>query len=332
MFRTRKKLLFIAAIVLTLTTKAQEFEYGIRYDGIADNREFFSPYSQAESILGSRIAITAGTSVDSIHRLRAGLSYFYEYGSELFEQKMQPLLYYSVEKGPWGYKMGAFPRKGNIDYPYAIISEKVEYFHPTIDGLMVSYDQKNMAVDVFADWVSRQDSTRREQFMAGFTAKSSWKNFLLEEYWYMFHNAGRTVRVPGENMEDYMGSAVLLGYDFSELLPIDVLTLKTGLLTSAYRNRGNGLEFEINSSWYSELVADYRGFGVEAFAKIGSEHKFSHGDLFINNTRNYVRTRFYFTPINFERIKGQFMWSLHFANGDMDNQQQFRLVYLINEL
>lgn len=332
MHLSKKSFLFIILLFLIFSVQAQTFEYGLKYDGIGDNREFFSPYSQAETFMGSRLGFDVGASIDSVNKFRAGFSYFYEFGSELWEQKTQLILYYSIDKGPWGFKMGAFPRKENIILPHAIISEKYEYFNPTVDGLLVKYKGNKGNINLFVDWVSRQDSTRREQFMAGLFGKQKPGNFILEEYWYMFHNAGRIIREPGVNMEDYMGACLLAGYDFSGLVPLDILTVKTGVLISSYRNRGTTMDYNFKPSSYSEIVADYKGYGVEAFLKFGNEHEFSKGDLFYQNAKNYIRTRLYFTPINFDRVKGRFMWSLHFANGDLDNQQQFSLVYYLNSL
>ena len=322
--------LFLLLLLFSMAVSAQTFDYALRYDGIGDNREFFSPYNQAETFLGSRLGFDVGTTIDSLHQFRVGLSYFYEYGSELLELKPQLIMYYSNQKGSWGFKMGAFPRKENTYYPYAFVSEKYEYFNPTVDGMLVTYQKKNTNLNLLVDWVSRQDSTRREQFMAGIFGKQNPNSFIFEEYWYMFHSAGKIVRTPEEHIEDYMGGCFLFGYDFSSLVPLDILTIKTGALESSYRNRGVSMDYDVKISSYSEIVADYKGFGVEAFLKFGSEHKFMLGDQFFSNAKNYVRTRFYFTPINFKRVQGRFMWSLHIANGDMDNQQQFRLVYKLS--
>lgn len=310
---------------------AQNLEYGLKYDGIGDNREFFSAHSDAETFLGSRVAFTMGTTLDSVHRFRGGLSYFYEYGSELLEQPMQLILYYAFENEKLGFTMGAFPRKENLFFPHALISEKYEYFNPTADGLLIKYKSPKSNFNAFADWMSRQDSVRREQFMAGFFGTYKTGNFIFEDYFYLFHNAGRIYRVEGEHMEDTMGACFLFGYNFSQFVPLDILTVKTGTLTSAYRNRGSGLDFVINTSSYSEIVADYKGYGIEAYLKFGSKHHFSHGDNYYNSAKEYVRTRFYFTLINTEKVKGRFMYSLHFSKERMDHQQQFSLVYYLNQ-
>jgi hypothetical protein len=303
---------------------------GITLEGIGDNREYFSGYNKPETIIGSRITIDFGTIVHDIHQVKAGLSYFYEYGSEVFALKPDIVLYYEVQKNALAFRMGAVPRREVLNYPLAIFSDVYGYYNPTIDGLQFQYKKTNSMVNAWVDWISRQDSVKREQFMAGFNGATRLGNFLIEDYWYMFHNAGREPRLPGEHIEDAMGGLICLGYDFSSLLPIDVITVKTGILNSMWRNRGNGLAFEVQNSSYTELHAEHKGYGIQATYNVGNKHHFTHGDSFYNNTNSYLRCNFYFTPINFEKVKGRFTWSLHLADGDLDNQQQFSLIYFFD--
>ena len=331
MIKRAKILLLI--FLLPIFALGQKFEYGLEMDGIGDNREFFSGYSEPGTTLGSRIGIDAGTRIDSIHQIRAGVSYFYEYGSVIFEQPIIPILYYSVEKGPLAFKMGAFMRKEAIQFPQAIISDMYEYYNPTIDGLLFKYKKTNWQSTVFVDWVSRTDSVRREQFMAGIQASVHPGNFIADFYWYMFHNAGNLSRPAGDHIKDYMGALATVGYDFSKFIPKATLTVKTGVLVSMFRDRGtNGLDYQPAFSSYTEVEAAYKGFGVKSLFNFGDKHSFSHGDVFFNNTTSYIRTDLYFTPINLEHVKGRFTWSFHWANSDMENQQLFSLVYIFKKL
>lgn len=326
-----KIITLLVFLILCHYSNAQSLDYHLLFDGIGDNREFFSVYADPETILGSRFEASLGVAVDNSQRFQLGASYFYEFGSEINSQKPQLLLYYEINQDVWSFKMGAFPRNGNVYYPHAIVSEKYGYYNPTVDGLLVSYKPSVNEANVFVDWVGRLDSTQREQFMAGFFGKQSFGIFHLEQYWYMFHNAHSIISPANEHIEDYMGLCVLGGYEFSDLILLDKFVVKTGVLGSAFRNRGNGSDFDINIAWYSELLADYHGFGVEAFAKLGDELNFFLGDDFYNNAKNYVRLRMYCTPFKKNNVEARFYWSLHIANGDLDNQQQFRLIYRFND-
>lgn len=322
--------LFFFFVFVNPIVRAQSADYSVKYEGIADNREFFSNLDVPETIFGSRLAFSVGTTIDSIHHVRAGLSYFYEFGSALKHNLPSLLLYYQVEINNLSFLMGAFPRKENLSLPLALVSEKYEYYNPSFDGLLLKYQTNRTNLQVFAEWLSKQDSLSREQFMAGFIGQQRFSNFFIEAYSYLFHNAYQLVRPENQYIEDNMGAALMIGCDFSELIPLLVLNLKTGLLSSAYRNRGNGSDFNIKNSWYSELNAEYKAFGLSAMIKIGDRHHFLMGDNFYNNTENYARTSFYFTPINFERVKGRLIYSLHFSDVRIDHQQQFSLVYYFN--
>lgn len=321
---------FSFLLLLVLFANAQPIDYTFSFKGIGDNREYFSGYNQPQTILGARGALILGTRIDSIHRVKAGIDYFFEFGGELGELKPDFVLYYEAIKGPWMFRMGSFPRADVLNFPLAIVADDYTYYKPNLEGLFVQYKGKNWQMNTFADWVSRQDSVRREQFMAGFTGRSQWRRFFVEDYWYMFHNAGTMIRDSNRPIEDYNGGLIMTGIDLSGIIPIDKVIIKTGLLNSMKRIRTPGSKYTISYSSYTEIQLEYKGYGVQTIFNFGDPHNFFLGDSFYNNTNSYIRSNIYFTPINFEHVKGRFTWSLHIANGDLDNQQQFSLIYLFN--
>ncbi|MBN2807283.1 MAG: hypothetical protein JXR22_11555, partial [Prolixibacteraceae bacterium] len=300
---------------------AQQFGYCLKYEGIGDNREYFSPYHQAETILGSRLSMTAGFTSDSVHRVHAGFSNFYEYGSRLLEQAVLPILYYDFATPGFRLTMGAFPRTESFAIPSAFISERYTYFEPNIDGLAMQYQKGDGKLGLMLDWVSRQDSSRREQFWTGLHGQQKLGVFSFDAFAFLFHNAHRMNRLPDDFIEDNMGSLVLAGIDLSEKTFLDVLTLQSGVLSSFFRNRGDGSEFEVKHSSYTVANAAYRWLGAEIIMKIGNQHHLAFGDDFYNNVENYSRLRLYSQFFDTRRVKGTFAWTFHLANGDLDQQQ-----------
>lgn len=324
--------LLLPFLMLVGLAKAQTIDYQIKFTGIGDNREFFSNYNEPQTILGSRGNITLGAALDTVHSLRMGIDYFYEYGSSLGELPPEMILFYEAHKDAWRFRMGNFNRAEVIQYPLAIMADDYCYYNPNIEGLFIGYNKEKITMNLFADWVGRQDSARREQFMAGFVFQQRPTSVLLfDESWYMFHNAHTKARPVGEFIEDYMGALVTVGVDLSGKTPFDVATLKTGLLCSLWRNRGNGNDFEMGNSSFTELQLEKRGYGLRSSFNFGDAHHLFLGDSFYNNTTSYIRTDLYFTPINAKRVKGRFTWSFHVANGDLDNQQLFSLIYIFGE-
>ncbi|HNW50441.1 MAG TPA: hypothetical protein PKH79_05125 [Prolixibacteraceae bacterium] len=329
----QKLITFIVALLLTLQLTAQSVDYTIRFNGIGDNREYFSGYNLSQTILGARGAFMLGTRLDSVNRMKVGIDYFYEFGGKLGTLKPNLILYYEAMKGPWQFRMGSFNRREVLDMPLAIVADTYNYYKPNLDGLYVGYTRQHFKMNVFADWVGRQDSVTREQFMAGSTIDTHWKWFTTNFYWYMYHRAGTLVWDPDTHIEDYMGALLQVGVNLSGVVPLDIATVKTGILTSLDRNRGSDMTYANHLSSYSEVVLEKKGFGVKALFNFGDKHVFYIGDPFFNNTTSYLRTSFYFTPINFKNVKGRFIWSMHLGNGGghLDNQQQFYLIYTFNE-
>lgn len=322
-----KCFLVSAFLFLVVVSSAQKLQYEIVYRGIADNREYFSGYNTSETVLGSAIDAAIVAPINAENRIYTGIHYFYEYGTELFELKPQPVLYFAHNGQKWDFKMGAFPRNESFELPQAMLSQRYGYYEPNVEGLFLKYKAEKSAFSIFADWIGRQDTLRREQFMAGVIGTQQAGNFLFEEYWYMFHNAKYIIPKPGVFIDDYTGALLLAGYDFSSFLPLDIFTMKAGALVSAFRNRGQGDDFDIKSSAYAEIKAEKNRLGLHATLKYGNKHAFSHGDRFYNNVKNYSRIKIYLTPFDTERVKGQLSWSFHFVDGDLDHQQQFSLVY-----
>ncbi|MCA1758817.1 MAG: hypothetical protein LC658_03525 [Bacteroidales bacterium] len=77
-----KKLIFITFVLIPFWGFSQNFEYQVLFEGIGDNREFFSGKAMSQTILGSRGAFEVGLETDN-HRIRGGLSQLLEFGSDL---------------------------------------------------------------------------------------------------------------------------------------------------------------------------------------------------------------------------------------------------------
>lgn len=325
-------LLFFSLLLLILPARAQVLDYQFKFTGIGDNREYFSKYNEPQTILGTRGNFTLGAALDTVHSVRLGIDYFYEYGSSLGELPPELILYYEAHKEAWRFRMGNFNRAEVIQYPLAIMADDYTYYNPNIEGLYLGYSKPKFTINLFADWVGRQDSARREQFMAGFVSQQKLSSlFFFDESWYMFHYAHSKARPVGEFIEDYMGTLITAGVNLSEKMPLDIATIKTGGLCSLGRNRGNGNHFAVSVSSFTELLLEKKGYGLRASFNFGEPHHFFFGDSFYRNTTSYIRTDFYFTPIDTKHVKGRFTWSFHVANGDLDNQQQFSLIYYFGE-
>lgn len=330
----RKLLILLMLFAFCLISNhllAQKFSYTVKFEGIGDNREYFSPYNTAETILGTRLSLAAGFTSDSVHRMYAGLSNFYEFGSRLLEQPVVPILFYDYAASTFKFTMGAFPRTGSFSFPQAFIADRYGYFKPTIEGIAMQYLKGSGSLGLMVDWVSRQDSVRREQFFTGFHGEKQMGIFVAEAYAYLFHNAHRMKRLPGDFIEDNMGALLTAGVSLSSVAFLDSLTIKSGILSSAFRNRGERSDFDLRHSFYASINIVYRQFGSELIMKYGDTHHFALGDPFYNNTNNYSQLKFYTRFLEAGNVHATFAWTFHLANGDLDQQQQLKLVYYFRQ-
>jgi hypothetical protein len=170
--------LFILLLMLNLSgIFAQQAGYRLEYEGVGDNREYFSGYNTPETILGSKISVGVFTQIDSIHSLTLGVGYFHEAATALSVDPIFPLIHYRFNNEKLSFTFGSFDRNIIDSYPVAFFSEKYYYYNPTIEGLAAKFKMGTGQTSFFVDWVSKIDSFNREQFMAGLSFNLKQNNF-----------------------------------------------------------------------------------------------------------------------------------------------------------
>jgi len=325
----RKIPIFLLLIFSTAFLKAQNFEYQVLFEGIGDNREFTPIYATPQTILGTRGAFEVGVNFDN-HRLRGGLSHLFEFGSDFDAQKPKLTLYYQFQETNKEFLFGAFPRRDKIDFPLAMLTDTLLYYRPNIEGMYGKINWNWGHQLGFVDWVGRQTEVQREQFMAGTSGEIGHKNIFLQNYILMFHNAHDKMHLPDQHIEDYFGFAVQGGFRIPEKLPVQG-SLKAGILTSFYRERGIMDDFLSVSSFFAEAFMRYKNFGVKSVMNLGGGHRFMYGDPYYRSN-NYSRTDFIWYFINHEKVKGKFNWSIHITDWEtIDQQQQLSIIYVFGK-
>ena len=104
------------------------------FDGILDNREYFTPYGIHQTIFGARINPGVAFSWDTVHQVRVGLNYMYEFGGELLGVKPQIDLYYSYNAGHIRFLFGSFLRRELLDEPLMLMTDSHDYYRPNLEG------------------------------------------------------------------------------------------------------------------------------------------------------------------------------------------------------
>ncbi len=321
-----KNLLFILLVLLTFFGNAQKFEYQVLFEGIGDNREFFSGKAQSQTILGSRGAFEAGIATGH-HKIRGGLSHLFEFGSNLDYHLPKLTLYYQYSDEQKDFLFGAFPRQGRINFPLAMLTDTLLYYRPNIEGMLGEVRWDWGWQNGFVDWVSRQTAINRENFMAGFSGEIHYKSLFFENYLLLFHDAGPAVDSPDDHIKDYIGYAFQAGIRTFKNPSLQG-NIKAGILGSSFRERNVTGGFINAMSFFTETNGRWNNFGLKSVLHSGAGHRFAYGDMFYR-LDDYWRTDLIWYFINHKNVSGKFNLSFHVIDwSDLDQQQQLSIVYI----
>jgi len=327
----RRFLLLTILIFSAGSTFAQELEGNLSFFGFMDNREYMKSGRYSQTIFGTRISPEVGLRIDSVHRLRVGFNALYEFGSQRanFFDKIEPVIYYQYEKKNVDFFIGSFPRQNLVDdYPRALLSDTLNYYRPNVQGILGRYETSTFREIIWLDWTSRQTNIDRETFIFGLSGKYQPNKFFISHHAYMFHNAGAAIEVPGDNLQDNGAATVKLGVDLSKSTFLDSLTIAAGGMMSFERTRSVS-DFVTPMGFVADLYLGYKRFSITNTFYAGEGHHLILGDKFYD-AKTYNRIDFGWTPILFKNISGRFVFTYHYADGIMDNQQAFFLRYNIS--
>jgi len=327
----RRFLLLTILIFSAGSTFAQELEGNLSFFGFMDNREYMKSGRYSQTIFGTWISPEVGLRIDSVHRLRVGFNALYEFGSQRanFFDKIEPVIYYQYEKKNVDFFIGSFPRQNLVDdYPRALLSDTLNYYRPNVQGMLGRYETSTFREIIWLDWTSRQTNIDRETFIFGLSGKYQPNKFFISHHAYMFHNAGAAIEVPGDNLQDNGAATVKLGVDLSKSTFLDSLTIAAGGMMSFERTRSVS-DFVTPMGFVADLFLGYKRFSITNTFYAGEGHHLILGDKFYD-AKTYNRIDFGWTPILFKNISGRFVFTYHYADGIMDNQQAFFLRYNIS--
>lgn len=328
----RSGLLF--ALMLLLSVKisvAQNLDIHFNGFGFMDNREYSAFRDRSRTYSGVRTALDLGVNLDSVNHFRFGANGIHEFGEKAFFSKADPVIYYNFTgKKGWTFDIGSFPRQDLItDYPIALLNDTLQYFRPNVQGLLTSYQSPWGKETIWIDWVSRQTSTDREQFIFGASGKylpNPYGPFFLSHYFLLLHDAGAAVLLPNDFIRDNGGGQLRAGLNFSHKTFLDSLTFEAGGMLSLERTRGlDG--FQIPKGFVAEINMSYKHIALRDNFYAGQGHNITYGDSFYSK-KVYNRLDLIYTPFIYNQIRGSFILSFHQSLGNLgDSQQAFKLTY-----
>ena len=323
-------LTLLVCIITATVSLAQTIDVDFNGLGFLDNREYKDFVARSRTYSGTRTALDFGLNIDSLNHFIVGVNTMHEFGAIPFFIKVDPIAYYHFQRAHWLFNAGEFPRAGLLDnYPRALLNDTLMYYRPNVEGLLARYQNAHFMEMGWIDWVSRQTTVEREQFLFGFQGRyrpSLSGPFYVSHFAFIMHDAGAEVLLPGDHINDNGGAQVRLGLDFSQKQHLlDSLSFEAGGMVSFQRSRGiDG--FQIPKGFVASAYASYHRFAAfdEFYAGQGSD--IIYGDAFFEK-KFYDRLDLIYTPFIAAGLKGQFVFSIHRTPGFTSNQEVFRVIY-----
>ena len=307
---------FILLVLLApLHAEAQIWRYKIGYFGFLDNREYFNPYVNDQTIFGSRLYGEAGVSFDENKMIMGGINYLYEFGSKGELLAPDITLYYNSKHKNLDFYLGAFPRLNLIQMPMALMIDTFQYYRPNVEGILMNYSTKNFRHNIWIDWTGRQSNNTRERFMLGFSGWARMGILTYQHHFVMSHVAHTFNSTPDQHLRDNGGFSAMLGMDLSSLTGLDSLTFSAGFLGSYDRLRG---VYDMVTSFgcLGEIEAVYKGFGLHGIIYSGDSQEIISGDGFYRSAFYSRADAFY--QVSRSGIQGRLQFSFHFVPDILD--------------
>lgn len=326
--------------ILTLLTliscaiNAQKFVYDIDFLTFFDNRESHIPSYPSKTLFGARLSPEIGFEInDSIygnHKLIAGASYIQPFGSQWTDIKIRPTIYYRYRQQGFDLSLGFIPwRNIRTDLPDYLFSDSLHYFSPNIQGVHFGYSSRHGFAEFICDWRGMQSLETREAFRLLLTSEYHYQWLFAGGNAQLNHLANRLNPPVRDGVCDDITAQPFIGFNISQLIPLDTLALRTSYIFSYQRDRKNNQLF-LNHGFLAELSLKWRFLAVENNLYIGDPllplYK-QYNSLLNQGESNYQhkiynKTEFSVYILQIPFVTLQFSWNLHYIpNHPLAHQQ-----------
>ncbi len=315
-----KKTLIILIISLsTGSVFAQKLNWNIQFKHVLDNREYFNRFGNAQTILGASLAPTVGFTIEKGHSVHGGFYYLFEYGGELDGVDPVLTLFYRFKSENLDVYLGSFPREGLLNYPIALLSDTLNYYRSNIQGGYLEYRWDWGRQNIWCDWTSRQTDFSHETFLAGTSGRVELKPLYLENYLYMYHEAGTKVPDEDHHIRDNGGGALFLGIDLKRTFNVDQMSIDGGVLSSYDRRRPADHAFTYGFMGRVNFL--WKKVGMQAVYYKGDPVVLAYGDSnYLSGDYGRIDVAYY--PYKSKRINIKADLGFHFNDKEVNTSQQ----------
>lgn len=320
-------LYLLGFLTLSKTLFAQEFGTKVEFFGYADNREFGAMYTVPKTIFGVTLSPQLYLKVDSNHFLYGGIHYNQDFGIHPEnKQRINPIAYYNYQSENIDFALGFMPRHERLQHiPRIVLADTFLYDRPNLEGMYFEYKNTKFRQNVYIDWLSKQGYTHREQFIAGISGQYALGSLYIAHDGILYHNALTSSDDPDEHIQDNAVYTARLGWNLTEKIKLDSMTVEVGAALGFDRIR-SVYEMQKTSGFLSNIYMQHKQFFVNNTLYLGDGHNLPNADPFYHHDR-YNRLDLGWIPFRNQSIEGKFTASFHFTPGQIDNQQAFTIRY-----
>ena len=255
--------------------------------------------------------------------------------------QFDPIAYYHFNYRGFDAGMGAIPYTRRImPMPEWLMYDSLTYMHPNIQGALLQYRDQRGFVEFMCDWRGAQTETRREMFRLVLNGQYQYKWLQVGGLAHMNHKAG--FATTHEPVTDDVHAHAFAGFDVTQYVPLDSLSLRAGYIFGWERDRGTNESF-LNHGLIIELYANWWFLGVKNTFYYGDNLEPLRarnvnaclGDPFYQS-RIYNRTDLFVYLYRSSFVNFYFSWNMHYDGMRLQHQQQmivrFQLQPLMEEL
>lgn len=325
--------------------KPVQLLYDVDFTTYFDNREYHEPYQIPQTFLNFRLSPQIGVRIldraGGRHELVAGVSYTQRLGGNWRDVQFNPIAYYHFNYKGFDAGMGAIPYTRRImPMPEWLLYDSLTYMHPNIQGALLQYRDQRGFVEFMCDWRGAQTEERREMFRLVLNGQYQYKWLQVGGLAHMNHKAGFAKTY--EHVTDDIHAHAFVGFDVTQYVPLDSLSLRTGYIFGWERDRGNNESF-LNHGFIMELYANWWFLGVKNTFYYGNNlmpllarnSNSCLGDPFYQS-HIYNRTDLFVYLYRSSFVNFYFSWNMHYDGNRLQHQQQmivrFELQPLMEEL
>ena len=331
-------LLLIEGIAIHVSSQELVWKAGV-YNFFENNEFAGSKVQIPQTMAGVHLTPEIGMQWNDNHRILAGFDAMHEYGSDKTVDFFDPVVYYEFTGKPFRFYAGAFPRKLALDnYPRLFFQDSIRNYRPTVTGVFWEYAAGDNYANIWLDWVSRQNYSRRESFFVGWSGRYNYHLFYGQHFGYMLHLASSKEPVIPEDLHDNILILTSLGIDLASKTNFEQLEANVGWAVGLERNR------DLDNNWHnpqgllSEIKIAYKGLELLNTFYKGQRQQFfrnSFGsELYwgdpMYHTTSYNRTDLSIWFYKSEVVNLKMTWALHFAEQTLYHSQLFTASFALN--